>query len=84
MAKKCADCPFACKGKGLALRKSLAKGRWKEILHGLRNNLHFTCHQTIEETGKNNLKLMCAGAIEWQNERGLSSNLQRVMERIAA
>lgn len=83
MAAKCADCPFQKAGKGLALRRSLRPGRWREILAGLRRDEHFICHKTTRDTG-NGKNLVCAGSIEWQEERGLSSQYQRVCERIAA
>lgn len=80
---KCADCPFASGGAGLHLRKSLRPGRWREILNSLRNDIHFFCHKTTHETG-NGTELLCAGSIEWQEKRGLSSNLQRISERLDA
>lgn len=81
MKSKCADCPFHSKGPGLRLRRSLTAGRWSGILQHLRRDSHFTCHKTTGETGDGS-ELMCAGAIEWQEKRGLSSQLQRVMERL--
>jgi hypothetical protein len=81
MEKMCDNCPFDHVGPGRMLRASLRPGRWREILRSLRSNLHFTCHKTGRETG-NGSELICAGAIAWQEKRGLSSNLQRVMERI--
>jgi hypothetical protein len=81
MESKCADCPFASSGPGLALRKSLGPGRWKEITTGLRRDLSFNCHKTTHETGDGSEKF-CAGAIEWLESRGLSTNLMRVMERL--
>lgn len=79
--KPCADCPFNSSGAGLHLRKSLGRKRWAEITGGLAREEHFTCHKTADETGDGS-NLMCAGAIQWQKRRGVSSNLQRVMERM--
>lgn len=83
MAAKCADCPFQVAGKGRALRRSLRPGRWREILACLRRDDHFICHKTTRDTG-NGKQLVCAGSIEWQDARGLSSQYRRVCERIAA
>ena len=80
MAEPCLDCPFNKSGPGLHLRRTLARGRWAEITGDLLRGQHFTCHKTTEETG-NGTNLMCAGAIRFQERRGVSSNLQRVMER---
>lgn len=82
MDAKCADCPFAESGPGRHLRRTLKPARWREILAALRRDQHFICHKTSHETG-NGTNLICAGAIEWQEARGLSSQLQRVCERIA-
>jgi hypothetical protein len=81
MKEMCDNCPFARSGAGLRLRKSLDWYRWQEILESLRHDLHFLCHKTTDETGDGS-NLICAGALAWQEKRGLSSNLQRVMERI--
>lgn len=81
MSKPCENCPFNKTGEGAELRRSMRGKRWNEILHGLRNNMHFPCHKTTYETG-NGKNLLCAGAIQWQEKRGLTSNLQRVMERV--
>lgn len=83
MLEMCDNCPFASKGKGLHLRRSLAPGRWREILDGLRNDLSFNCHKTTHETGDGS-ELMCAGSIEWMTKRGISTNMLRVMERVDA
>ena len=81
MAAMCADCPFAASGPGLHLRKSLRPGRWREILAGLRRQEHFVCHKTTDETGDGS-NLICAGSIEWQDKRGVSSQYLRVCERL--
>lgn len=81
MPSPCIECPFNTKGPGAHLRKTLRAGRWRGILSALRRGDHFTCHKTANETG-DGTNLMCAGAIKWQNNRGLSSNLQRVCERL--
>lgn len=82
MEKKCADCPFATSGPGLHLRQTLRPGRMESIEHDLLNNKHFTCHKTSDETG-DGTNLVCAGAIEWQDAKGVSANYVRVCERLA-
>lgn len=81
MPEKCANCPFAESGDGLRLRKALAKGRWQSIIAGLMRGEYFMCHKTTTETG-NGTKLLCAGAIEFQEENGCTSNYQRVCENL--
>jgi len=80
--RMCVDCPFQTKGPGLHLRKSLRRGRWTSILHGLMHQDHFTCHETTEETG-NGSNLVCAGSIEWQDKHGVSAQYVRICERLA-
>lgn len=77
----CSNCPFNNSGEGLLLKKSLAPGRWAEILDGLRNDEAFFCHKTTYETG-DGTNLYCAGALAWQRKRGMDSNFMRVMERL--
>lgn len=81
MAAPCADCPFSASKAGKHLRRTLGRARVREIETALRSDQHFVCHKTSDETG-NGTNLICAGALAWQEERGLSSNLQRVMERL--
>lgn len=63
------------------LRKSLHPERWREILGGLKRGDHFICHKTGDETGDGS-NLICAGAMEWQHKRGLTSQYERVCERL--
>ena len=80
--KMCDDCPFAKSGAGLHLRKTLGRGRWREILDSLRSDSHFVCHKTTTETG-NGTNLDCAGSIEWQmKHNGQPSQFARIMERV--
>lgn len=83
MPQQCADCPFSESGAGLHLRRSLGAGRWRSILADLRRDKHFTCHKTSDETGDGS-NLVCAGAIEWQEAHGYSSQYQRIAERLEA
>ena len=83
MAAMCANCPFAEAGPGRELRRSLRPGRWRGILADLLRGGHFMCHKTTRETGDGSNRL-CAGALEFQAEAGISSNLQRVCERLDA
>lgn len=81
MPTMCDSCPFAKSGKGRALAKTLRPGRLAEIKRGLRGGERFLCHKTTDETGDGS-KLVCAGALEYQEKQGVSSNYQRVMERL--
>jgi len=81
MKELCADCPFAVNGPGRQLRASLGLSRWAEILFALKRDGHFTCHKTSDETGDGS-NLLCAGAIQWQEKRNLSSQLVRIGERL--
>lgn len=81
MEKPCADCPFNRSGPGLHLRRTLARGRWAEILRALRSDGHFMCHKTTTETG-NGTNLLCAGSIAWQDARRLPSQYRRICERL--
>lgn len=81
MEKPCADCPFSDSEAGQHLAASLQPGRMEEIEATLESNQHFMCHKTTYETG-NGTNRVCAGALKWQEERGLSSNYQRVCENL--
>jgi len=59
----------------------LSRGRWREILKALQRGEHFICHKTTHETGDGS-NLICAGSIEWQEKRGIVSNLKQIMERL--
>lgn len=83
MLKPCIDCPFNKRGPGLRLRRSLRPGRMAEIERALRSDQHFTCHKTTVNTGDGSNRI-CAGSIEWQEKRGLSSNYLRICERLDA
>lgn len=87
MEAPCNNCPFNKSGPGLKLRRSLEPGRWREILDGLRNEATFHCHKTTGEDDEGEAvvtakSLLCAGALEWQAEHGISSNYQRVCEAL--
>src|SRR5436305_1593964 len=70
--EKCNNCPFSDSGQGLKLRKSLARGRWKEILENLKRDGFFQCHKTTrfgdEGEAVSGSSLLCAGALEWQEK----------------
>lgn len=83
MPKQCKDCPFAESGPGAFLRETLRDGRMQEIEQDLLQGKHFMCHKTTKETG-NGKELLCAGAIEWAEARGVTSQYQRVCERVDA
>lgn len=85
--KMCRDCPFASHGPGLRLRRTLARGRWAEILNSLRRDASFPCHKTTEFDDEGEVirgtGLLCAGALEWQEKHcGQPSQLARIMERL--
>lgn len=80
METPCKDCPFSDSPEGTHLRKTLR--RWGSILKEMRQARHFMCHKTTRETGDGS-NLICAGSIEWQDKRGISSNYLRVCERLA-
>lgn len=81
MVKPCADCPFSTKGPGLRLRRSLRPGRYRSILADLRRGAHFFCHKTTRGTGDGSNRV-CAGSLAWSEKRGITSNYQRVCERV--
>ena len=81
MPAPCANCPFTETFEGRHLRRSLGRERWQEITDALKHDNHFMCHKTTPHTGDGS-NLVCAGALAWQEKRGLSSNYQRVMERL--
>lgn len=90
MPEMCDNCPFAKGGAGAALAKSLRRGRMAEIKRGLLQGNAFYCHKTTAECDEDDEEgyvsprggLLCAGALDWQNSHGASSNLQRVMEAL--
>jgi hypothetical protein len=91
MDKQCDNCPFASKGAGLALRRSLKPGRWAEITQSIRDGAPFHCHKTTQDMVEDDdgdvldvgaKALMCAGALAYAEKRGVSSQLQRVCERL--
>lgn len=81
MPSPCENCPFNETGPGRVLRDGLRPGRFDEILDSLEAGQSFTCHKTVDDEGHGE-KLMCAGAIAWQEENGCVSQMQRWMERI--
>jgi hypothetical protein len=86
--KRCDNCPFADKGRGVTLRKSLGRTRWKIILDCLRRDGYFPCHKTTEfdddgEVDPVSSFLLCAGALQWQERNiGHVGQMARIMERI--
>lgn len=83
MESPCANCPFNETGPGRELRDTLRPGRFAGILADLRRGSIFPCHKTTVDGGaKRGQELLCAGAIEWQEENGCTSNYQRVCERL--
>ncbi len=74
MNAMCNNCPFASKGPGLRLRKSLMPGRWRGILMGVLLGQAFFCHKTTDDnaqdddydrympTGK---EQVCFGSLEY-------------------
>lgn len=89
MKEKCDNCPFHEAGPGRQLRDSLNPGRFEEIADGLLNGEHFYCHKTTmkdedwdEETDDYvGGGLVCAGSIEYQEQRGIQSQYMQIRER---
>ena len=81
MPKICTNCPFAKRGLGAHLRWSLGPERWREITRGLRHGEYFLCHKTTDETG-NGTNKVCAGALEYQDNRGITSQYVRICRRL--
>lgn len=88
MKEKCDNCPFHESGPGRHLRDSLNRGRFKEITKCLMRGEHFLCHKTTngddwdEETGDYiGGGLVCAGSIEYQEQRGIQSQYMQLRER---
>ena len=77
VAHLCESCPFARRGKGLRLARSLRRGRMAEIKRGLLAGEVFPCHQTVEydDDGEPVLGtgLVCAGALAFQGTHGVSA-----------
>lgn len=88
LEKMCDNCPFSEEGPGLQLRLSLHKKRWQEILDGLLQGQHFFCHKTThdyeEDYEAKGGEKICAGARQWQKERGIVSDAEQIMSRIEA
>jgi hypothetical protein len=83
MKNPCENCPFNNAGPGYVLRVSLGGRRWRQILRLLRHQMPFVCHKTTRASGDGS-ELVCAGSLAWCDKHGVSSNLQRVMERLDA
>jgi hypothetical protein len=89
MVAPCDGCPFSNSKGGTAQRRALRPGRLAAIKRGLLRGETFYCHKTTtmgdEESATyvpSGGEKLCAGALEWQNARGASSNYQRVCERL--
>ena len=81
MKEMCRDCPFQASGAGKRLADSLRPGRMASILRGLLRGENFECHKTTDETG-DGTKLLCAGAIAFQEKMGVSSQYVRICQRL--
>jgi hypothetical protein len=80
MLAPCAQCPFVNKD----VANTLRPGRLSEIKDALRRDTHFVCHKTTRGTGDGSNR-QCAGAIAWQEQRGLYPNqMARVCMRLDA
>lgn len=76
---KCDDCPFHDQGPGRHLRDSLGDSRWVEIVASLYKGAKFDCHNTTQATG-HDANLYCAGALEFQRERGINMDYINLCE----
>ncbi len=79
MNKKCDNCPFATKGPGLHLRKSLMPGRWRGITQGVLMGQHFFCHKTTDDDAQDEeldyyqptgQEQICFGSLEYLRKHG--------------
>ena len=97
MLEQCSNCPFMETGEGLRERESLKPGRFDEIVAELTKGSHFMCHKFICEDGvcesdgwveSNVLKIVavghlyCAGALQWQRQRGIAPEYVRICQRL--
>lgn len=91
MREMCDDCPFMAKGKGLRLRKTLAKGRWQEITTGLLRGEHFFCHKTTHGPDSQEeddaytpgrADMICAGSVAFQAKHGIVADAIQVLSRL--
>lgn len=89
MKEKCENCPFHETGPGRHLRDSLQPGRFEGIVFGLMRGDHFFCHKTTtgeeDDDGKyiaEGKEKLCAGAIELQEQAGVTSQYAQVCERL--
>lgn len=82
----CSDCPFSDVGDGLALRESLAPGRFEGIQKGLQKGKTFDCHQTRNGARGRRPKSarVCAGALAWQRKNDCIPAAVQVVERLIA
>lgn len=80
MPDLCVDCLFAKSGPGKQLADSLPD-RLKMIKSGLRIGQYFICHKTTKETGDGS-RLICAGALAYQQQRGVTSDYQILCEQL--
>ena len=78
MTRQCDNCPFATKGSGLRLRKSLMPGRWKGILMGVMMGQTFFCHETLDHDAQDEdsdtyvptgHEQVCYGSLQYRKER---------------
>jgi hypothetical protein len=79
MPKPCELCPFT----NQETRNSLAPGRFESICRDMQRGRHFLCHASINYDRRNKgAEKVCAGAIQWQAERGIEADLVQVMRRL--
>ena len=77
MPTPCADCPLSDSKAGKHLAKSLNPGRIQGIKAGLLQGGHFMCHETTRQIG-NGSNLVCAGALDFQHARGITSRYEEM------
>lgn len=94
MPAPCETCPFTDSEGGTRQREALARGRFASIKRDLLKGNHFFCHKTVHYDDQpddeddsdayypKGDELLCAGGTKWQNDHGVDSQLQRVMERL--
>jgi hypothetical protein len=79
MPAACPECPFT----NAEVRASLHPDRFAEICRDLLKGRHFICHKSINYDQRDRgTEKGCAGAIDWQAQRGIKADLVQIMERL--
>lgn len=78
LVRPCAKCPFRND-----IDPYLRPGRVKEIVTGLIHDQSFTCHETLDERGRETPRSQhCAGALILLEKHQKPTQLMRIFERL--